>query len=156
MMNSLYLPQSHRRPLYSRLTIVGLLSGLSLLAGLAPTISHQSPLEFNAAAVAQNAKDPIDKYARAAYEIERRRQQDYAEAKRIMGGNVPGDVCRQQDIPAPVRDICNRFLSSSSDIIKKNGLTIPQFNDITRRKDADPTLKQQIQGELLRLQKTAP
>jgi len=102
---------------------------------------------------AQTDPAQIGQYARAAYEIEQMRQRDYAEAKRLLGGNVPGDVCRQKDIPQPVQDICNRFLNHSGEIIRKHGLTPAQFNEITRRRQADPALQQQIQSELMKIQK---
>ena len=108
------------------------------------------------AAYAQASSPQVSQYARAAFYIEQQRQQDYAEAKKIMSGNVPDDVCRQQNIPSAVHDICSRFLKRSAEIIKENGLTIAQFNDITRRKEGDPSLQQQIQSELLKLQKTTP
>ena len=108
------------------------------------------------AAYAQASAPQVSQYARAAFYIEQQRQQDYAEAKKIMSGNVPEDVCRQQNIPSAVHDICGRFLKRSAEIIKENGLTIAQFNEITRRKEGDPNLQQQIQSELLKLQKTTP
>ena len=51
---------------------------------------------------------------------------------------------------------CGRFLKRSAEIIKDSGLSISQFNELTRRKEGDPALQQQIQSELLKLQKTAP
>jgi hypothetical protein len=124
-----------------------------LFTGFAPQIA-QPVLEyvFGSPALAQTQAD-VAKYARAAYDIEKLRQSRYAEAKRLMGGNVPGDVCRQQDIPANVRGICNDFLRESGDIIKRNGLTVSQFNAITLKKDSDANLQRQIQQELLQLQK---
>ena len=44
-------------------------------------------------------------------------------------------------------------MTNSAAIIKKNGLSVAEFNDLTRRKDTEPLLQQQIQNELLRLQK---
>jgi hypothetical protein len=140
----------------SRIAIVGALSALSLLAGLPNVTIRPLGLESGSAAYAQGNNLPVGQYARSAFEIERLRQRKYAEAKQIMGGKVPDDVCRQSDIPQPVRDICNQLMSASSEIIKRNGLTVNQFNDITRRKDSDPGLQQQIQAELLRLQKATP
>lgn len=137
-----------------RLVLIGTCSALGLLSGLAPALLPQAArFEFNAVASAQAPTPQISNYAKAAFEIEQIRQREYADAKRIMGGNVPGDVCRQQDIPRPVQDICNRFMTNSAAIIKKNGLSVAEFNDLTRRKDTEPLLQQQIQNELLRLQK---
>lgn len=138
---------------------LGALSTTIVLAGLAaytPQPSQSSALNatlnywLGAPAYAQSPAE-ITKYAKAAYEIERLRQTKYAEAKRLMG-NVPGDVCRQ-DIPPNVRSICNDFLSQSRQIIEQNGLTVGQFNDITRKKDRDANLQQQIQRELERIKR---
>jgi len=157
MINDFRFRQTPTYPMIARATLVSTIAAISLVSGLVPAmIAPSLQLGFHATAYAQTSDPQIRNYARAAFEIEQRRQRDYADAKRIMGGNVPGDVCRQQDIPSPVRDICNSFMSDSSEIIKKHGLTNAQFNDITRRKDSDPALQQQIQNELLQLQKGAP
>jgi hypothetical protein len=141
----------------SRMVMVGALSTVSLLSGLTLQIAQNpAALVSETAAYAQSGSDPVSQYARAAYEIERMRQKRYSEAKQVLGGDVPVDVCRQQNIPPAVRGICDEFLKESASIIKQNGLTIAQFNDITRRKGDDPKLQQQIQGELMQLQKGSP
>lgn len=138
-------PWLSRVVLVSTLTVCGVLSGISpQLVG--PTVRLQS----DSAAYAQSSSQ-ITQYAKAAYDIEQLRQRQYARAKRIMGGNVPDDVCQRQNIPGAVRGICNDFLEKSADIIRQHGLTPSQFNDITRRKERDPGLRQQIEQELLRL-----
>ncbi|MBW4475191.1 MAG: DUF4168 domain-containing protein [Stenomitos rutilans HA7619-LM2] len=145
------------RPSFNAATqifVVGALSTMGLLVSYAPLLMQQSP--FIGVAYAQSSSTQVSQYARAAFYIEQQRQQDYAEAKKIMGGNVPEDVCRQQNIPSAVHDICGRFLKRSAEIIKDSGLTISQFNELTRRKEGDPALQQQIQSELLKLQKSAP
>lgn len=135
-------------PSLSKVTLVGVLSATSLLTGFAPQFS-QPQAAFGSVAYAQ--ADPVAQYARAAYQIERLRQQKFGQAKKLAP-NLPADPCRQQDIPQPVRSICNSFLSESTEIVKKNGLSISQFNEITRRKDSDPSLQQQIRQEMQRLQ----
>lgn len=145
------------RPSFNAVTqlfVVGAFSTIGLLASYTPLLMQ--PIPSIGVAYAQASAPQVGQYARAAFLIEQQRQQDYAEAKKIMGGNVPEDVCRQQNIPSAVHDICGRFLKRSAEIIKENGLTITQFNDLTRRKEGDPALQQQIQSELLKLQKTAP
>lgn len=144
------------RPKFSQIAVASALSAIGLFAGVVPQLG-QSPTNLLADAAAFAQADPqITSYARAAMDIERLRQKRYGEAKQLMGGNVPGDVCRQQDIPSTVRGICDEFLRESTAIIQKNGLDVRQFNDLTRRKNSDPALQQQIQSELLRLQKAAP
>jgi hypothetical protein len=136
--------------------MVGALSTVSLLSGLTLQVAQNPAALVSAATAYAQSGDPVSQYARAAYEIERMRQKRYSEAKQVLGGDVPADVCRQQNIPPAVRGICDEFLKESASIIKQNGLTIAQFNDITRRKEGDPKLQQQIQGELMQLQKGAP
>jgi hypothetical protein len=137
----------------SRAAMLGALVATLMLSGQASYTAQQAfDYVFGAPAHAQSNGD-IAKYAKAAYEIEKLRQSRYAEAKRLMGGNVPGDVCRQQDIPGNVRSICDSFLTESRQIIERNGMTVAQFNELTRRKDRDANLQRQIQQELLRLQK---
>lgn len=138
----------------TQLFVVGAFSAIGLLGNYAPLLTQSS--SSTGVAYAQSSSPQVSQYARAAFYIEQQRQQDYAEAKKIMGGNVPEDVCRQQNIPAAVNDICGRFLKRSAEIIKDSGLTITQFNELTRRKEGDPALQQQIQSELLKLQKSAP
>ncbi|MBW4582976.1 MAG: DUF4168 domain-containing protein [Tildeniella nuda ZEHNDER 1965/U140] len=140
----------------TRLFLISALSTVGLVASDASHLMRRSTWNLSNAAYAQASAPQVSQYARAAFYIEQQRQQDYAEAKKIMSGNVPEDVCRQQNIPSAVQDICGRFLKRSAEIIKENGLTISQFNDITRRKEGDPNLQQQIQSELLKLQKTTP
>lgn len=138
----------------SKAALITLMSAGGLLTGLVPALEpHSLEFRFDSYAYAQGGDSQIARYARAAFEIEQLRQRNYAAAKRIMGGNVPENVCQQANIPAQVRDICNRFLSDSADILDKYRLSGPEFNDITRRKSSDPSLQQQIQGELLRIQK---
>ncbi|MGA7934356.1 MAG: DUF4168 domain-containing protein [Kovacikia sp.] len=149
-----FLPMSVGLPL-SRIVTVGVLSTVSLLSGLTLQIPRNSIAPISTIS-AHAQSDPVSQYSRAAYEIERMRQKKYGEAKQVMGGDVPADVCRQQNLPSTVRGICDDFLKESANIIKQNGLTIAQFNDITRRRDSDSALQQQIQSELLRLQKSAP
>jgi hypothetical protein len=141
----------------TRLFLVSALSTVGFAVGYAPhLVLRSASWSISDAAYAQGGSPQVSQYARAAFYIEQQRQQDYAEAKKIMSGNVPEDVCRQQNIPSAVHDICGRFLKRSAEIIKENGLTISQFNEITRRKEGDPNLQQQIQSELLKLQKATP
>lgn len=145
------------RPAFSRMGVAGLLSVASLLSGITlPVTRHPADLFAGAAAYAQD--DPaVTSYANAAYQIERLRQRRFSEAKReFSGGNVPANVCQQPTIPASVRGICDEFINESAEIIKSNGMSVSQFNEITRRKGSDAALQEQINAELLRIQKKTP
>ncbi|HIK18711.1 MAG TPA: DUF4168 domain-containing protein [Leptolyngbyaceae cyanobacterium M33_DOE_097] len=127
-----------------------------MLAGLTTAdvaLSQKSPFSVWVSVAQAQTPAQINEYARVAFEIEQMRRKNYAQAKRIMGGNVPEDVCRQQDIPSAVKGICDDFTRRAADIIKRSALTPAQFNDITRRRDRDPELERKIQQEILRLQK---
>lgn len=141
-----------------RLLFRGLLIGttavFSVFSGLAPELSHTTirPLVFSTTAVAEMTDETVRNYARAVLEIEDRRQSAYDEAKTVMHGNVPKEVCRQDNIPRAVQEICNDFLHQSAAIIRKNGLTNAEFNEITRRVQTDTALGARVKQELLRLQ----
>lgn len=153
MMNASFFNQVSSSRLWANLAISGALSTCAVLAAIVPSISFTKiGLETSSAAYAQSVEpQQITQYARAAYEIEQMRQRDYAEAKRLMGGNVPGDVCRQPNIPPDVKAICARFLGNSAEIICKNELTVNQFNEITRLRQTNPQVQQQVQSELLKI-----
>jgi hypothetical protein len=153
---------SNRFPLLSvyrrmnHLVIVGVLAVVGVGSGFMPQISPAlSGLSTSSVAVAQSPDPLISNYARAALRVEQLRQRMYTEAKEKLGGNVPPNVCSQQPPPTPVQGICADFMKQSKNIIVEY-LTIAQFNDLTRRKDSDPALQQQIQDELLRIQKSSP
>lgn len=142
----------------SRLTLLVtlVLTGFGL-SEIMPINGHFAPdtkvRHFLGTPAYAQTSDQIVQYARTAYEIEQIRRRNYAKAKRLLGGNVPEDVCSQRTIPAAVKGICEDFSRQAAEVTKRNGLTSTQFNDITRRKDRDPDLRQKIQQELLRLQK---
>ncbi|MDX2231817.1 MAG: DUF4168 domain-containing protein [Leptolyngbyaceae cyanobacterium bins.349] len=71
-------------------------------------------------------------YTDIARKIERQRMKDYAEVKQLMGGNVPENVCQQGGLSAQVRKVCDRFDSTSRDIITDSGMSVAKFNEITR------------------------
>jgi Domain of unknown function (DUF4168) len=137
----------------SRTLLISTLTTVTLLSGLLPQLSPQSQswqLQMTGTAQAQS-DELIVRYARAAYEMEQFRRRDYAEVKRIMGGNVPEDVCDRGNIPAPVQAICGRFSERFDPIIRKHGMTRADFNSVHRRAN-DPTVQQRIQQELIRIQ----
>lgn len=103
------------------LPVMGMLSALGLGASLLLSdIAHaQTPAEMAL-------------YTKIVQQIERQRLQDYAEVKQIMGGNVPDSVCTQGNLPQQVRRVCDRFDSTSRNIITSNGMTITRFNELIR------------------------
>jgi len=153
MLNST-LPVAHKplNSLVSRLSLIGTISAIGLLSGWVPGLSQDfSTLVFNTATYAQSAEQ-VTQYAKAVLQIEPVRQEALAEAKQIMGGSVPSNVCRQSSIPNTVESVCKTFLSRSAEIIKSSGLTISEFNQITMRLQKDSGLRDRMRQELIRLQ----
>ncbi len=153
MLNST-LPVAHNplHSLVSRLSLIGTISAIGLLSGWVPGLSRDfSTLAFNTATYAQSAEQ-VTQYAKAVLQIEPVRQEALAEAKQLMGGNVPSNVCRQSSVPNAVDSVCKTFLSRSAEIIKSSGLTIGGFNQMTMRLQKDSGLRDRMRQELIRQQ----
>jgi Domain of unknown function (DUF4168) len=123
------------------------------LTGLVPSWSGQinSQVVWSAVASAQSLSK-VRSYAGAVLEIEPLRRRAYREVRRMMNGNLPNDVCRQGQLPSNVRSICTDFFDESANIIRKNNLSIGEFNELTQRSQSDTNLMNQIQQELIRQQ----
>lgn len=128
---SLYSRLIHPRPRLPQTLAMGTLSALSVMSGI---VSAQI-------AQAQPSPTELDQYKNVAVQIEQQRMQDYAEVKKLMGGNVPDSVCQRGDIPPKVREICDRFDKNSRDIIQASGMSITKFNEITRYCQQSPKPK---------------
>ncbi len=123
------------------------------LTGAVPSWSGRvdSHVVWSSTASAQST-GKIRSYAGAVLEIEPLRKKAYREVRRVMNGNLPNDVCRQGQLPGNVRSICTDFFDESANIIRKNNLSIGEFNEFTQRSQSDSGLMNQIQKELIRLQ----
>lgn len=156
---------NHYRPTLNQILLrclsVGTLSTLSLLLGFAPSLSvRKASIDFSSQALAQSAETLETRYARALLKIEPIRQTAYNKIKQKTGGNVPPISCHNRStldsLPAEAREIAEDFCEKSDEIVKKNQLSSDDFNRITMaiagNPPADPTLKDKIQKELLRLQ----
>lgn len=154
MLNSLVsAPRNSLNRFISHASLVGTLSTISLLFGWVPGLSKDlSTLVFDTAGSAQSA-DQIAKYAKAVLTIEPVRKSAFDKVKQIMGGKVSGEVCRQGNSPGAVKAICSSFFTRSAEIINDSGLSIGDFNRITRQVQTDQGLKTRIQQELVRQQK---
>lgn len=125
----------------------------SWLSGVVPGWSGQVlQTSGDSAALAQSA-DQIRNYAGAVLRIEPLRRDAYRKVKSMMKGNLPNDVCRHSQLPGNVRSICANFFDESADLIRQNNLSIGEFNDITQKSQTDQKLMNQIQQELIRLQR---
>ncbi len=151
MLNLTYPKSLHH--LISQVSVVGTLSAITLLSGCIPGLSRGlTNISFNTAVYAQSTTQ-IQQYAKAVLQIEPIRRESLEKAKQIMGGNVPANVCRQDDLPNGVEGVCKNFLTRSAQIIKDSGLSIGEFNQITVRLQKDPGLKNRMRQELIEQQK---
>jgi Domain of unknown function (DUF4168) len=130
-----------------------LLTCSSWLTGIAPGWSGQVLQRGGASPVLAQSANQIRSYAGAVLDIEPLRQNAYRKVKNMMKGIVPNDVCRTGQLPGDVRSICANFFDESADRIRKNNLSIGEFNDITQKSQSDPKLMNQIQQELIRQQR---
>lgn len=150
MLNSTY-PRSLQR-LLSQVSVVGTLSAISLLSGWIPGLSRNfASLSFDTVVYAQSASQ-VQQYAKAVLQIEPIRRESLEKAKQIMGGSVPANVCRQDDLPSSVEGVCKNFLTRSAQVIKGSGLSIGEFNQITVRLQKDPGLRNRMRQELIQQQ----
>jgi hypothetical protein len=113
----------------------------SMLKALLFGVASTAGLLFNGVAQAQSPAD-IAQYTTVAQQIERQRMQDFAEVKRLMGGNVPENVCQQGNVPGKVREICDRFDNNSRTILQQSGMSVSKFNEVIRFCQQNPKPKE--------------
>ena len=144
--------------LLSKALGICLLSAVSLLGGLAPTLTEQS-LSFGLspvrAQVGQNFTDEeITNYARVVLALEPRRNEVFNEIKKIVG-EVPRIVCDQPSsinaLPGNAPQLAVSYCDRAKQIIESRGLTVARFNEITLRQQSDPQFRQKIQAEISKL-----
>ncbi len=148
----------------SRSLLAALLSTMSCLSGLTPSISVNSAsiLDFNAAVSAQDMNpEKLRSYANSLLAIEALRQQYYETIKQQLqqltpGQSVPAIICSDRDsvnnLPREIRGSAVEYCEKSISIVEENNLTIQQFNQITESLTSNPELLNRITQELLRLQ----
>jgi hypothetical protein len=149
---------------FSRSLLAALLSAMSCLSGLTPSISVKSGsiLDFKAAVSAQDMNpEQLRSYARSLLAIEPLRQQYYNSIKQQLqqlapGESVPAIICSDRDsvnnLPKEIRGTAVEYCEQSIAIVEDNNLTIQQFNQITESLTSNPDLLNRITQELLRLQ----
>lgn len=123
------------------------------LTGIVPSWSGRldSQVVWSSVAFAQSASK-IRSYAGAVLEIEPLRRRAYRDVRHMMNGNLPSDVCGQGQLPSNVRSICASFFNETENIIRRNNLSVGEFNDFTQRSQSDSSLRNLIQQELIRQQ----
>ncbi|MGD1808572.1 DUF4168 domain-containing protein [Dapis sp. BLCC M126] len=158
--------------LISRSLLVATLSTLSLMMGIVPRGLNQSSTPiFDTAVYAQESftdqtyqavtAEEITKYAASILQIENLRIGKYREIqnefqKQSPGGSVPPIICNQKSsvntLPQTVKVIAVSYCNQAKKMIEGNDLTVSRFNRITMTQKTDPTLREKIQAELIRIQ----
>lgn len=141
----------------TRFLIASFLAMMSVLCGVTPEFSWQSPgIIFSFSAYTQDFSDEqINKYARVVLEIESRRLQAYQKITQIIGQSPPEIVCNQPDtfrnLPREAQKIAVDYCITSKKMVEDSGLTVAEFNAITLRVRSDPGLEKRIQNEMIRI-----
>ena len=149
MLNLENLPHYSYKML-SRFFILATLAGMGIFLDFVPKINLDTyDLSFQSVAYADDFSDnKIEKYARAALKLEQKRLQVY---RQIISntGTPPSFACYQQasfnNLSQQARSIADRFCNESEQIVRNSGLSVQEFNEITRRKRSDPNLERRIQ-----------
>lgn len=100
----------------------------------------------------------IRNYAKSVLAMEPERRQAFEEIKKLIGGReIPQIVCSNSNslngLPNKARDIAVNYCNRSQKIVEQNGLSIDNFNKITRDLQSNEDLKRKIYNTLLDLQK---
>jgi len=147
------------RQFLSKSLTVAVLSGCGAFMGWSQTPSQPFPhLSWGSAAQAQESfnysEENIRNYARAALALESRRHEVANEIKKIVG-DVPRIICDQPTsfsaLPGNAPQLAVSYCDQAKRIIEAKGLTVSQFNDMTRSQQNDPRFRQRIQAEILQL-----
>ncbi|MGF1492557.1 MAG: DUF4168 domain-containing protein [Microcoleaceae cyanobacterium] len=101
----------------------------------------------------------IGSYAQSVLDLEAGRMQA-VNAIESLPADLPDFTCEQarrnvRSLDQSVRKIVVDYCNQATTVIKNNGLDVSTFNQITQELAENPTLEQQIQAELLRLQGAA-
>ncbi|MGI2907247.1 DUF4168 domain-containing protein [Tolypothrix sp. VBCCA 56010] len=100
----------------------------------------------------------IRNYAKAVLAMEPERSRAFEGIKKLIGGGeVPQIVCSNPNslngLPNKARDIAVNYCNSSQQIVEQNGLSIDNFNKITRDLQSNQKLKDEVYNTLIELQK---
>jgi hypothetical protein len=100
----------------------------------------------------------IRNYAKAVLAMEPERRLAFEGIKKLIGGGeIPQIVCSNSNslsgLPNKARDIAVNYCNRSQKIVEQNGLSIDNFNKITRDLQSNPKLKDDVYNTLIELQK---
>ena len=128
-----------------------------LFGAIAAVGLASSAFAFSYQVDAQTPTEIIN-YARAVLAMEPERSLAFVEIKKIIGGGeIPQIVCSNSNslngLPNKARELAVNYCNSSQKIVEQNGLSIDNFNKITRDIQSNQKLKDDVYKALLNLQK---
>ncbi|MBW4480109.1 MAG: DUF4168 domain-containing protein [Tolypothrix brevis GSE-NOS-MK-07-07A] len=146
------IPYFFFRPRKQRMLEKSFLFGALAFVSLA-----SSPFAFSYQVDAQTPTE-IRNYAKSVLAMEPERRQAFEEIKKLIGGReIPQIVCSDSNslsnLPNKARDIAVNYCNRSQKIVEQNGLSIDDFNKITRDLQSNEKLKTDVYNTLLDLQK---
>ncbi len=132
--------------------LIVILTSLSAIAfGIIPEINWQTKtIRIESQVLAQSDGD-LQKYAQAAQEIETLRRSTFSQIEAKVGKQKANQLaCNQasslNQLPDDARSLAQNYCNQSEAIVKKHGLTINQFNQITQQRQQNPELNRKIQN----------
>ena len=152
---------SYFRQTLTRSLLLSILTTLSILGGVVPELSRQTPqliFSFPVIARAQEfSNEQIRKYAQAVLNIEDLRRQAYQDIQRIIGTQPPDIICNQpntlRNLPTNAQKIAIDYCRNSKTIVERSGLSVTLFNNITTRVQSDQNLKRKIQNAMIEIRR---
>lgn len=144
---------------YHRFKFMKIAYQLCFLLGLSSAIIafdilpryEQGNLTINHEVLAQTPSDEdLQKYAKAAIAIEDLRKNTYRNIRGMVDkSKSPQLACHQREsfnqLPSNARNMATGYCQKSEEIVRNNGLTINQFNQITQQLKQNPALYQRLQ-----------
>jgi Domain of unknown function (DUF4168) len=130
----------------------------SFLVGALATVGIASGAFAFSSQVDAQSPTEIRNYAKSVLAMEPERRQAFEEIKKLIGGKeIPQIVCSNSNslsgLPNKARDIAVNYCNRSQKIVEQNGLSIDDFNRITRDLQSNEKLKAEVYNTLLELQK---
>lgn len=142
---------------FFRPSLQGLLDKSFLFGAIAAVGLASSAFAFSSQVDAQTPTE-IRNYAKSVLAMEPERRQAFEEIKKLIGGReIPQIVCSNSNslsgLPNKARDIAVNYCNRSQKIVEQNGLSIDNFNKITRDLQSNQKLKDDVYYTLIELQK---
>ncbi|MBR8828974.1 MAG: DUF4168 domain-containing protein [Gomphosphaeria aponina SAG 52.96 = DSM 107014] len=129
---------------------------IGILGGISPATFWKTPL-FSSPAVAQSfSEELVRNYAQAILKIEPYREKAYNDIQQMIGTAPPEIICSEENswsnLPPDAQELAQNYCKTSKEIVESSGLSVSQFNEVTRSAANDNNLKTQIQEAIRQIQ----